>query len=176
MKQAWYKKLCETRHPFLHQGWMTQSCRRKGSQKRATQSETSPVPIVRNLTRRQRLHNCNIYSEGLAQSHAGSLIFGSVAMSPYEPRLVGSVGFLVMFFILLFLQSLSPSFQGILKLCLMIDYRSLHLFPSVAGCSLPDESWVKLHHICLHLCAYLSKLMPSSSSIIYLTVNNSLNF
>ena len=32
---------------------------------------------------------------GIAQSHAGSLVVSSISVNPYEPRLVGSVGFLV---------------------------------------------------------------------------------
>ena len=43
-----------------------------------------------------KLHNCYIYAEGLGQSHAGSLIDSSVSVSSYEPRLLDSVGFLVM--------------------------------------------------------------------------------
>ena len=42
------------------------------------------------------LYNYNIYVEGLGQSHAGSLVGGSVSMSHYGLRLVDSVGFLMM--------------------------------------------------------------------------------
>lgn len=39
---------------------------------------------------------CNMYAEGLGQSYAVSLIVGSISVSPYEQRLVDSVGFLVL--------------------------------------------------------------------------------
>lgn len=42
-----------------------------------------------------KLHNCDMYTEGLGQSHACSLDGGSVSVSHYDPRLVSSVGFLV---------------------------------------------------------------------------------
>jgi hypothetical protein len=38
-----------------------------------------------------KLHNQNIYAEGLGQTHAGSLVVGSVSTDPHEPRLVDSV-------------------------------------------------------------------------------------
>ena len=41
------------------------------------------------------LHNCYICVEGLDQSHACSLVDSSVAMSPCDPKLVDSAGFLV---------------------------------------------------------------------------------
>ena len=41
------------------------------------------------------LHSSNIYAEGLGQSRAGSMIVSSASVSPYGPRLVDSVGFLV---------------------------------------------------------------------------------
>ena len=37
-----------------------------------------------------------IYAEGLGQTHVGSLIVGSVSVTLYEPKLVDSVGFLMM--------------------------------------------------------------------------------
>ena len=42
-----------------------------------------------------KLHNCYICAEGLGPSHAYSLVCGSVSVNPYGPRLVDSVGFLV---------------------------------------------------------------------------------
>ena len=51
--------------------------------KQATESETAPAPTVRSPTRRPR------------QSHAGSLIVGSVFVNPHELRLLDPVGFLV---------------------------------------------------------------------------------
>ena len=44
---------------------------------------------------RTKLHNCDIYAEGLGQSHAGAPVVDSVPVSSYEPRLADSVSFLV---------------------------------------------------------------------------------
>ena len=71
------------------------------------------------------LHNSYIYAEGLC----------SVSVSPYGPRLVDFVGFLVMSLTPLVLTILSflPFLCMIAKLCLVFGCGSLHLFPSVAG-------------------------------------------
>ena len=47
----------------------------------------------------------------LGQSHIGSLVVGSVSVSPYEPRLVDSVGFLVVSLTPLAPTILPPSLQ-----------------------------------------------------------------
>ena len=47
--------------------------------------------------KRAKLHNCNIYAECLCQSHGGYLVVGLDFVSPYKPRLVDSVSFLVVF-------------------------------------------------------------------------------
>lgn len=36
-----------------------------------------------------KLHNFNMYSEDLGQSHADSLVVSTVSVSPYESRLIG---------------------------------------------------------------------------------------
>lgn len=41
-------------------------------------------------------HNCNIYAEGLAQTHKGPVIVTSVSVSLYEFYLVDSVGHILM--------------------------------------------------------------------------------
>jgi hypothetical protein len=45
-----------------------------------------------------KLQNCSLCAEDLSQSHACSLVNGSVSMAPYGLRLVDSVGFLGVFF------------------------------------------------------------------------------
>ena len=42
-----------------------------------------------------KLHNCYIYAEGLGQSCIYPLVGGYVSMNPYGPRLVDSVGFIM---------------------------------------------------------------------------------
>ena len=74
---------------------MKQLSTKKGSLKQAEESETGSAPTIRSPTRRQ-LHKCNICAQGLGESCAGSLVVGSVSVSPYEPKLVDFVGFLVL--------------------------------------------------------------------------------
>jgi hypothetical protein len=79
------------------------------------------------------LHNCYIYAEGLGQTHAGSLVGGSVSVSPYRPRLVDSVGFVVVPLISWLLQTVLSLSSGFPKLYLMFGSGSLHLFLSLLG-------------------------------------------
>ena len=44
---------------------------------------------------KNKLHNCYKCAEGLGESHACSLVDLSISMNPYGPKLVDSVGFLV---------------------------------------------------------------------------------
>jgi hypothetical protein len=44
---------------------------------------------------KNKLNKYNICAEGLGRSYAGSLVDSSVSVSPYEPRLVDSVDFLL---------------------------------------------------------------------------------
>jgi hypothetical protein len=69
-----------------------------------------------------KLHNCNLCAEGLGQSHADSLVGCSVSVSPCEPRLVDSVGFL---------DPSGSSSAEFPKLHLIFGCGSLHQFP---GC------------------------------------------
>jgi hypothetical protein len=78
------------------------------------------------------LHICYIYAEYLGQSHACCLVGGSDSVSPYEHRLVGSF------------NPSFPSYTGLPKLHFMLGWRSLHLFPSVAGWCLSDEGYARL--------------------------------
>jgi hypothetical protein len=83
-----------------------------------------------------KLHNCNICAEGLYQSHACSLVGSSVSVSPYGPKLVDSLCFLMVSLAPLAPTILHPlilQHAAFLKLCLMFGYRFLYLFPSVAG-------------------------------------------
>lgn len=56
----------------------------KGSQKEAKESETAAISILRNPHQKAKLCNHNIYTEGLGQIYAGSLIFCSVSGNPFE--------------------------------------------------------------------------------------------
>lgn len=68
----------------------------RGSQKQAEESEIAPALSVRSSTIRPSYTAIKyMYAEGLDQSHAGFLV-GSVSVSPYEPRLVDFVDFLVL--------------------------------------------------------------------------------
>lgn len=87
-----------------------------GSQKSAKESEIAPSPTLRGSSKKNKLHSCHIYVEGLCLSHADSLVASSVFVSSYEHRLVDYVDFLVMFLtllslkiLLLFLQQCSMS-------------------------------------------------------------------
>ena len=91
--------------------------RRKGSQRQATESETAPAPTVR-VPQDQATHH-SIYAEGLGQAHAGSLLSGSVSVTPYELRLVVSVCFIVV--------SLTPLAPTILPLSSSTGFPKLHL-------------------------------------------------
>ena len=63
--------------------------------------------------KRTKLHNCVIHTEGLGESHTGSLAVDSVSMNPNESMLVNAVGFLVVF--------LTPLGPKILSLSLLQD-------------------------------------------------------
>ena len=65
-----------------------------GSQNQAAQSETSSLNFLEVHTK-VKLHSCAIYAEDLRQCHTGSLVVSSITVSPYVPRFVGCVGFLV---------------------------------------------------------------------------------
>lgn len=60
-----------------------------------------------------KLQNCNIYAQGLGQSHACSLVGDSDSVSPSGPMLVDYVGFLVVSLMLWLLQSFHPFQQDI---------------------------------------------------------------
>ena len=49
-----------------------------------------------------------MYAEGLGWSHAGFLVVGSVSVSLYDPRLIGSVSYLVVSLAPLALTILPP--------------------------------------------------------------------
>ena len=52
---------------------MGQPSRRKRDPKQAKESETAPLPLFESH-RNTKLHNHNMYTEDLGQTHAGSLI------------------------------------------------------------------------------------------------------
>jgi hypothetical protein len=82
-----------------------------------------------------KLYNSYICAEGLGLSHAGSLVCGSVSVNPYGPRLVDSIGFLVVSLTpLVPMILLPPLFRGIPQALTNVAYESLHLLSSVAGC------------------------------------------
>lgn len=65
---------------------------------------------------KNKLCNCNIQSEGLGQPHAESMVVRLVSVSPNEPRLVDSLGFLFFFFKFRNKFDISSDFKGILWL------------------------------------------------------------
>lgn len=78
-------------HLPLYWGCLRQPSRRKG-----TQNQAAPAPTVRSPRRTSStMVTC---AEGLDESQAGSLDASLVPVSPYGPRLVGSMGFLVVSF------------------------------------------------------------------------------
>ena len=76
-----------------------------------------------------------IDAEGLGQSQEGSLVVGSVSVSPCEQRLVVSVCFLVVHLTPLdpTINPSSLSSAGFSEFHPVFDCGSLHLFPSVTG-------------------------------------------
>lgn len=62
------------------------------SQNQAKESETVPNPTLGVLQK----PSPNIHAEDLGQTHTGSFMLGLVSGSPWEPRLVDPVGFLMM--------------------------------------------------------------------------------
>ena len=81
--------------------------------------------------KKTKLHNDYMCVEGLGSSmHVLWLVVQSL-WAPLGPRLVDSVGFLVVS--LTPLAPSSPSSARFPGLCLMFGCGSLHLFPSVAG-------------------------------------------
>ena len=56
-------------------------------------SQRQPLFPLLGVPQEDHVTHYNIYEEGLGQSHAGSLVVGSVSVSPYESWLVDSVGF-----------------------------------------------------------------------------------
>ena len=51
------------------------------------------------MRQKTNLHTCIMYTDGLGLSHAGSLVVVFISESLFEPRLIGSIGFLVVPFI-----------------------------------------------------------------------------
>jgi hypothetical protein len=111
---------------------MRQASGGERSQKHATELETAPALTVRNPTRRS-IYTTVTNAEGLGKSHAGFLVVSTVSRSPYEPKLVNFVGFLLISSIpLVFTILPPPPSTGFPKLHLMFGCGSLYLFPSVA--------------------------------------------
>ena len=54
----------------------------------------SPISHHLGCHRKSNLHNCIVYSEGLGQPHASSLVVRSDSVSSYEPMSVDPFGFL----------------------------------------------------------------------------------
>jgi hypothetical protein len=81
-------------------------------------------------------HKGDICTEDLSQSQACSLVGSWVSVNAYGPRLVDSIGFLVVPSTPLASKTLPPLLlQDSPKLCLMFGCGSLHLFISVSGWS-----------------------------------------
>lgn len=84
-------------------------------------------------TRRPSYTTVTYNEKDLSQFHVGSLVVGSVSVSHYEPMLVDSVDFIVMFLTPWFPTIFSPPLPGFLEFYLMLNYGSQHLLPPVAG-------------------------------------------
>lgn len=67
----------------------------KSHKSRQKKIQIAPVPTIRGSTRTPSYITTTHYVEGLSQIHAGSLVLSSVFVSPYEPRIVDSLSFLV---------------------------------------------------------------------------------
>lgn len=61
----------------------------------SVQSQRRPLFPILESPMKTKLQNCYISTESLGESHACSLVGGSVSVSLYELRLVDSVGFLM---------------------------------------------------------------------------------
>lgn len=64
-----------------------------GPKSRQKNHRQSLFPLL-GVSRKDKVTHCNICELCLGQTHAGSLVVGLVSVSPYEPMLVDSVGFL----------------------------------------------------------------------------------
>lgn len=70
------------------------------------------------------------------------MVIGSFSVSPYEPRLVDSMGFLEVSLNLLAHTILPLSSTGVSELHLMLGCGFLYLFPTVAERNLSDDNGV----------------------------------
>ena len=103
-----------------------------------------PVPTVRNSTWRSSNTTVTYMQRAyLGQSHAGSLVVGSVSVGSYEQWLVDSVGFLVM--CLTLLSPITPSSAGFPKLCLVLGW--LWVSASVSISCWVKPLWWQLHSL-----------------------------
>lgn len=58
---------------------------------KASKSQKQPLFPLKEFHKKTKSHNCHIYTEGLGQSCAGSLVVGSVSVSIYKPKSVDFV-------------------------------------------------------------------------------------
>ena len=83
---------------------MKQSSRRTRVPEVDRSIRNSPRFFCKESHRNTKLHNYITYTDGIGQTHKGSLIVDSVSVSLYEPRFIDPMGFLVVS-----LTSLAPS-------------------------------------------------------------------
>lgn len=88
--RTWHNMLNKTMHKPSNQAWTRQPSEKK-SQEQAKESELTPTPIIRSLTRTPR-HTTITYIEDLAQTQTDSVVVASVSVSPNELCLDDSMG------------------------------------------------------------------------------------
>lgn len=106
--QSWHIRVLLDEAPSL----LTRQSSRGKDPKAGNSQRQSLFHTVRSPIRKPRC-TTTTYAEGLVQTHANSLVDSSVSVIPYEPKLVGSVGFLVVSLAPLASTILPPLFHRI---------------------------------------------------------------
>ena len=107
--------------------------------------ETAPAPTVRSYTIKTNSHSHNIYAEDLEEMHSCTLIVALVFASPHEPRLVDSLGLLlVVSWPSGFYTMSSLSSSGFPVIHQMFDCESLHLLQEFAAWTFSDDNYSRL--------------------------------
>jgi hypothetical protein len=94
-QQQHWAKINNTGQKSSYQGWTKQPGRSKRIPIAGKRVQDSPNSHSLEPHKETKLHDCNIYVGSLGHTHTGSLMVISVSLSPYEPRAVDSMDFLV---------------------------------------------------------------------------------
>jgi hypothetical protein len=116
----------------------------EGDPKTGNRIRHSPHYNCSGTHRKTELHICYKCVGLLGPFLACSLVGGSVSVSSHRPRVVASVGPLVVFLTPLASSILSPTLPQDFLRCSMFGCGSLHLFWSAAEWSLSEDSYVRL--------------------------------